>query len=48
MRKTCDLRRLKMATKKKPTKKNTKKPKKQSGIIRGKAALKGDKTIYND
>ena len=36
-----------MATKKKTTKKTAKKAKK-SGVIRGKAALKGDKTVYND
>lgn len=40
-----------MATKKKtavkkPAKKKT--TKKQCGVVRGKAALKGDKTIYND
>lgn len=36
-----------MATKKKTTKKTAKKVKK-SGVIRGKTALKGDKTVYND
>ena len=39
-----------MNTKKKTTKKPAvrKTTKKQSGVIRGKAALKGDKTVYND
>jgi len=39
-----------MDNKKKTTKKTTAKKttKKQNGVIRGKAALKGDKTVYND
>lgn len=51
MRGTSTLKEDEMATKKKVVKKPTKKKptkKKEAEIIRGIAALKGDKTIYND